>query len=149
MTKNERVSEAFSYLKEHRKVQNQSDFAKLLGKERSYISELLNGKRDVSEHFVGLMCDLFTDINSKWIIDGVGEMLKNNTSVSGNIRNNKGNISHVVGNGNKVDTGNKLVEDKDIKRLLDIIEQQSNQFNERLLASQAHIDKLLDLLSKK
>ncbi|MEG1950860.1 MAG: hypothetical protein RR137_10930, partial [Odoribacter sp.] len=89
MTKNERVREIFSYLKENRKVLNQSDFSKLLGKERSYISELLNGKREVSEQFVGTLCDLFTDINPKWIITGIGEKftLTSNPESADNIIN--------------------------------------------------------------
>lgn len=91
----------------------------------------------------------FPELNREWLLYGEGDMLNNNISNSGDTISNKGNISHVVGNGNNVKTGDKIIDDKDISRLLDIIETQGSQFNERLIASQSHIDKLIDLLTKK
>lgn len=76
MVDSERFKSVFEYLRGQRRVHNQSDLAKLLNKQRSYISEIMNGGRTMSEQFVSLFCSVFTDVNPDWLMTGKGSMLR-------------------------------------------------------------------------
>lgn len=75
-----RLNTCIEFLISNRRIYNASDLAKILGKQRSYISELLNGKRKVSEQFVHSFCSHFPDISPKWLLTGDGEMLNAETT---------------------------------------------------------------------
>lgn len=79
---NERLKIFINYLKEQRRVVSDSEFAKLTGKQRSFISELIAGKRTLSEQYVLKIADVFKELNKDWLLTGNGEMLKENTSQS-------------------------------------------------------------------
>lgn len=73
---NERLKILLDELKNRRIVHNYADFASQMGKPRSIISELLNGKRTISELFVHEMTTKFPQVNADWLLTGNGEMLK-------------------------------------------------------------------------
>ena len=72
----DRLKSCIDYLVSSRKIFNASDLAKILGKQRSYISEILNGKRKISEQFVHSFCNYFPELSPDWIMTGEGGMLK-------------------------------------------------------------------------
>ena len=76
---NERLKILLDELKNRRIVHNYADFASQIGKPRSIISELLNGKRTISELFVHEMVTKFPQVNADWLLTGNGEMLKEET----------------------------------------------------------------------
>lgn len=71
-----------NYLIETRKIFNASDLAKLIGKQKSYVSELLSGKRAMSKQFIHYFCSYFPEISEEWLLTGEGEMLISSSSVS-------------------------------------------------------------------
>lgn len=71
-----RFKTSVDYLKEHRRIFNASDLAKITGKQKSYISELLSGKRTLSEQFVLKYTQCFPEISSMWLLEGKGEMIE-------------------------------------------------------------------------
>ena len=76
-----RFKECVNYLIDNRKIFNASDLAKLIGKQKSYISELLSGKRPMGKQFVHSFCVHFPEISEKWLLTGDGEMLISATTV--------------------------------------------------------------------
>ena len=70
----ERLKEAIDFLISEKRVSSPSDLAEAMGKQRSYISELLSGKRDISESFVHKFTDAFPEISDRWLLFGAGEM---------------------------------------------------------------------------
>lgn len=74
-SKENRFKESFEYLKGQRRVFNASDLASITGKQKSYISELLSGKRVISEQFVLKYTQCFPELSPTWILKGEGQML--------------------------------------------------------------------------
>lgn len=74
---NERIKFFINYLIETRKVFNQTDFANIIGKSKSQMSEMINGKRSISEQTVHIIASKFPDLNIDWLLYGEGEMIKN------------------------------------------------------------------------
>ena len=75
MTKTERFNKAVEYLLENRKIYNRSDLAGILNKHKSYISEVSNGKRELSEQFVLSLCAKFPEISASWLMTEEGTMV--------------------------------------------------------------------------
>ncbi|HPE40759.1 MAG TPA: LexA family transcriptional regulator [Bacteroidales bacterium] len=63
---------------------NDAEIAERLGYEKSYFSQIVNGKVPVSKSFVNKLCALDQNINKVWI-SGVGSMLKNEYFFSENV----------------------------------------------------------------
>lgn len=72
---NERLKIFIEHLKECRVVHNFADFASQMGKGRSIISEMINGKRVISEPFVQEIANKFPQLNKEWLLFGTGSML--------------------------------------------------------------------------
>lgn len=70
-----RFNDCVEYLKKQRRIYNASDLAHITGKQKSYISELLSGKRKLSEHFVLSFVEHFPEISKEWLLTGNGDML--------------------------------------------------------------------------
>lgn len=75
MTKTERFNKVVEYLLENRKIYNRSDLAGILNKHKSYISEVSNGKRDLSEQFVLSLCSKFPELSASWLMTEEGSMI--------------------------------------------------------------------------
>ena len=72
---NERLKIFIEHLKEHRIVHNYADFATQMGKGKSIISEMINGKRTISELFVQEIVNKYPQLNKEWLLFGKGSML--------------------------------------------------------------------------
>lgn len=70
-----RFKTCVEYLKQKRRIYNATDLANITGKQKSYISEVMSGKRPISEHFVRTFTECFPDISMDWILTGKGDML--------------------------------------------------------------------------
>lgn len=81
---NQRVKEAIGELKKSRKVHSQADFAKEVGIGVVQLSEIISGKRKVSEYYVNKILTRFPEINQDWLLNGSGEMLKSNSASAEN-----------------------------------------------------------------
>ena len=56
---------------------NQTEFSEKLGLTSSYVSSVLNGRKNISEPFVKKVCNK-TGISWSWILKGEGDVVKNN-----------------------------------------------------------------------
>ena len=81
---NQRIKEAVKELKKSRKVHSQADFAKEVGIGAVQLSEIVSGKRKISEYYVNKILTRFPEINAEWLYDGVGEMLKSHSANADN-----------------------------------------------------------------
>ena len=77
-----RFKDCVDYLIRKRDIYNSSDLAKVLGKQRSYISEVINGKRTLSKQFVHSFCEKFPIISQDWLLTGRGTMLNDLAEVA-------------------------------------------------------------------
>lgn len=72
----ERINQAYRWLIWLGEVEDKLTFAKKLGKERTNITNILNGKNDASDKFCGIVLTSFPGIfNRDWLLDGIGDML--------------------------------------------------------------------------
>lgn len=81
MTDSEKLKAIISTLKKSRSVRNQQEFNEITGINKSVTSEIVNGKRTLSKQYVHSICTAFPQINSQWLIDGTGDILKYSTGV--------------------------------------------------------------------
>lgn len=70
-----RFKKAVQFLLDNRRIYNDSDLANLLGKHKSYISEILSGKRELTQKFISEFTACFGNISPNWLLTGDGEML--------------------------------------------------------------------------
>lgn len=71
---NDRLREAYNYLRDNRIVFNQADFAKQIGKSTGQLAQMMNGKQGVSRSTVDTVCDLYP-ISKIWLLTGEGDMI--------------------------------------------------------------------------
>lgn len=76
MLENQRFIDVINFLKSEGLVYNDVDFSQKVGKARSYVSEVKNGKRPISDIFVHSITEAFPIIQSDWLLTGEGSMLK-------------------------------------------------------------------------
>lgn len=72
---NQRVKLLIENLKINRKIYSQADFAKEVGIGVVQLSEIVSGKRKVSDYYVNKILTRFPEINEEWLTTGEGEML--------------------------------------------------------------------------
>lgn len=121
---NERLRDVQNFLIAQRRVKNQTDFGKIMGKNRSLISEYVNGRRRVTRDLAYTISEHFPEIDPLFLIDEEHtQMLVSSTNVQGN--------HNVVNNGHNQTVG------EDTASLHRIIEKQ-----------QAQIDRLLGIIEK-
>lgn len=76
-----RVNQAYRWLLWLGVVDDKKSFAEKLGKERSNITRILNGKGSVTPYFIKVILESFPGIfNATWLKTGTGEMLVDNSS---------------------------------------------------------------------
>lgn len=85
--RNERFRTLLSTLKKLQRIYNDTDFSIKVGTTKTYISEIKNNRRKVTEQFVTFVANAFPEVNPEWIISGKGEML--NTAISDSIQSNE------------------------------------------------------------
>lgn len=72
---NQRLREVVNFLKEQRKVLSDGEFADKIDVGRSQLSEVMSGKRKVSERYILKLLAKFPEISEEWLRTGEGEML--------------------------------------------------------------------------
>lgn len=81
---NQRIREIIDVLKSQRIVLSDGEFATEVGIGKSQLSEVMTGKRNVSEKYIRKMRTRFPEINEEWLRTGEGEMLKIHPTVAEN-----------------------------------------------------------------
>lgn len=81
-SKNERLVFVIEALKDQRLINNASDFAKIIEKPRSYISELVNGKRELTEGCIKDIVKRFPQVSPIYLLTGVKPMFVNQTAAN-------------------------------------------------------------------
>lgn len=126
-TQNERLREAFNYLKGKRKVRNQQDFTERIDSDRTTVSLVLNGKIKIPDILFVKVTEAFPELSRNWLISGKGEML------IPSINQENKNGPNVIGDNNFSDSTNKeLLEmlkkkDEQMDRLITLLEQMSKK----------------------
>lgn len=70
----QRIRELLAGLKISGAILNDSDFATKTGVNRSYVSELRNGKRGLTTNYVEQICSNFPGVSRVWLLTGNGTM---------------------------------------------------------------------------
>lgn len=81
---NQRVRLVVNDLKKRRKVYSDADCARIIGVEKAEFSRMMSGKKPVNQRFVDKLLASFPEINAEWLLDGNGEMLKNQSANADN-----------------------------------------------------------------
>jgi len=134
---NERLKIFVNFLIVNLTVRSQADFASKIGVARSQFSEILNGKRKITEKLVNRIHDLYPNLNREWLINGDGEML------NGVIQNNE--------NGDNIH-GNSVTVNKAEGDYLEIIKNLTSQLSrsqEQISKSQEQMDRLITIIENK
>ena len=71
----ERLRQFYEKLVTDRTIYNQSDLARLLRVQKSYISTLLSGKKTLTKRFAESLAEAFPELNQWWLLTGEGDML--------------------------------------------------------------------------
>ena len=73
---NQRLKTLIAELKKRKKVYSQAEFAEIVGISRTQFSEIVTGKRKLSDKAIHKITLAIPDINADWLRTGEGEMLK-------------------------------------------------------------------------
>lgn len=139
MTSNDRIKLLIDYLKQYRFVRNQQEFSEIVKSDKSTISQILNNKIDVPNGLYKKIGQEFPFISMSWLINGEGEMLKENisqTSHGDNSPNINGHSNHLVSTSNL------------LGKALDEISEMRKALTDALEVNQKHTDKLLTIIEK-
>lgn len=88
-----RLKEFIDYLKYNKTIYNETDFCEKAGFVKSFLSDMKNGKKKITEQSVMKIVLAFPFVNPLWLLYGEGEMLKsddtnnavNNGTINGNM----------------------------------------------------------------
>jgi plasmid maintenance system antidote protein VapI len=73
---NQRLKIVITELRKRKKVYSQAEFAEIVGISRTQFSEIVTGKRKLSDRAIHKIIAAIPDINEDWLRTGEGEMLK-------------------------------------------------------------------------
>jgi plasmid maintenance system antidote protein VapI len=73
---NQRLKIVIAELRKRKKVYSQAEFAEIVGISRTQFSEIVTGKRKLSDKAIHKIIAAIPDINEDWLRTGEGEMLK-------------------------------------------------------------------------
>ena len=134
---NERLKIFVNFLIVNLAIKNQADFAANIGIAKSQFSEVLSGKRKITDNLVNKIHNSYPSLNRNWLSTGEGEML---TSV---IQNNK--------NGDNIQ-GNTITINKQDGEMSDVIKSLVSQLftsQQQISKNQEQIDRLITLIENK
>lgn len=77
---NQRLKTLVAELRKHKKVYSQAEFAEIVGISRTQFSEIVTGKRKLSDKAIHKIITALPEINEDWLRNGAGEMLKSNSA---------------------------------------------------------------------
>ena len=81
---NQRLKIVIAELRKRKKVYSQAEFAEMVGISRTQFSEIVTGKRKLSDKSIHKIITAFPEINVEWLRTGEGEMLKNHSAIADN-----------------------------------------------------------------
>lgn len=81
---NQRLKVLIFELRKRKKVYSQAEFAEIVGISRTQFSEIVTGKRRLSDKAIHKIISAIPEINEEWLRTGAGEMLKSQTSTAEN-----------------------------------------------------------------
>ena len=79
---NQRLKILIIELRKRKKVYSQAEFAEIVGISRTQFSEIVTGKRILSDKAIHKIISAIPEINEEWLRTGEGEMLRSNTSTA-------------------------------------------------------------------
>lgn len=125
-TQNQRLKEAFEYLKTTKRIRNQQDFTERIESDRSTVSQILNDKIKIPNNLFGKVTKAFPEISKEWLEFGQGEM------ICPNINQENINGTNVVGENTVNNLSSELIDiikkkDEQIDRLITLLENVSKK----------------------
>lgn len=78
MDMHERVKKVINWLVFNGVAEGQNDLAVRLGYSKSYMSQVVNNAKVMSDSFIGNLCSLDENLNINWVLSGEGNMFLNN-----------------------------------------------------------------------
>lgn len=79
---NQRLKILIDDLKKSKKVYSQAEFAEIVGISRTQFSEIVTGKRKLSDKAIHKIVTAIPEINKDWLLTGEGEMLKSHIAIA-------------------------------------------------------------------
>lgn len=134
---NERLKIFINSLIVNLRVKSQADFASKIGIARSQLSEILSGKRKVTESLVNKIHNSYPYLNKEWLTDGEGEMM------IGVIQNNE--------NGDNIN-GHSVTINKTEGDYIEIIKSLTTQLavsQQQVSVSQEQMNRLITIIENK
>lgn len=71
----QRFRDVIRYLRDRELVYNEAQLASKMGISRQFLSDMKNGRKEISEQTVLKLCELFPVLSAEWLISGVGSMI--------------------------------------------------------------------------
>ena len=71
----QRFRDVIRYLRDRELVYNEAQLASKMGISRHFLSDMKNGRKEITEQTVLKLCEVFPVISSEWLISGVGSMV--------------------------------------------------------------------------
>lgn len=143
----QRFKEMLDELKKDRQILTQVEFGEVVGLKPAQVSDMLNGKRPITDKTISKILSKFPDIDSDWLLTGQGEM-KRIVVKTGPIRVS-GHHNEVNGikeiNGLKVVEQNHLPED--VVSVLKMVLEELAEQRKMMRKFQEKIDRYLKNLS--
>lgn len=75
MNDSQRIKAVVDYLKTEKIIRNQRDFAERINDNYSVVSEIMSGRRNVSERFISKITEAFPCVSREWILHETGDMI--------------------------------------------------------------------------
>lgn len=131
-----RLKKIVDYAKYHGIAPTQKEFGEKLGyNSEQYTSKILSGNAQSYADFAQRVKKLIPDLNTDWLLTGVGAMLHGQTATGDN-------NTQINGNANSVNNS------AEITSLIAEIKAQREMFQEIISKKDAQIDQLLKIISK-
>lgn len=71
----QRFRDVIRYLRDRELVYNEAQLASKMGISRQFLSDMKNGRKEITEQTVLKLCELFPVLSAEWLISGVGSMV--------------------------------------------------------------------------
>ena len=81
---NQRLKILIDELKKRRDILSQAELAEIVGISRTQFSELVTGKRQISDKTIRKITAAIPELNEGWLRTGEGEMLKDTSAIAEN-----------------------------------------------------------------